>query len=68
MRTIRVDAGHWKTDLDIYKGILPAIGAPKFHGENINALTDSIIYGGINAARPPYRFCIVNTQNLPSDV
>jgi RNAse (barnase) inhibitor barstar len=68
MRTIDLDATTWKTIDDFYDALLSAIGAPKIHGRNLNALTDSMIWGGINAVEPPYTIVISGAANLPKDV
>ena len=52
MRIIELDATKWKTYDDFYNAPLPSIGAPKWHGQNLNALVDSMIWGGINAVDP----------------
>jgi RNAse (barnase) inhibitor barstar len=54
MRIIELDASNWTTVLDFYDALLPALGAPEWHGKNVNALVDSIVWGGINAVEPPY--------------
>ena len=41
-----VDASNWKTKLDLYRDLLPAIGAPKWHGWSVDALIDSMVWGG----------------------
>jgi hypothetical protein len=68
MRIIELDAGLWRKVTDFYDAILPAIGAPYWHGRNLNALVDSMVFGGVNALDPPYAVRIVNTDNLPDDV
>jgi RNAse (barnase) inhibitor barstar len=54
MRIIELDATGWKTVHDFYNALLPEIGAPRGHGRNVNALIDSVIWGGINAIEPPF--------------
>jgi RNAse (barnase) inhibitor barstar len=68
MRVIELDARNWRTELDFYNALLAALGAPEWHGRNLNALTDSMIYGGINAVEPPYSIRIRGTQKLAKDV
>lgn len=62
-RIIEIDGQGWTTALDLYDTLLPAIGAPKEHGENINALVDSMIWGGINTLEPPYEVRIRGLRN-----
>ena len=68
MRIIELDATKWKTYDDFYNAPLPSIGAPKWHGQNLNALVDSMIWGGINAVDPPYTIRILGAATLPQDI
>jgi hypothetical protein len=34
----------------------------------MNALIDSMFYGGINGVEPPYKIWIKGTRDLPADV
>ena len=54
--------------LDFYAAMLPAIGAPAWHGESIAAINDSMIGGGINKLKPPYAVRIHNLYGTPADV
>ena len=46
-----------------------AIGAPNWHGDDINALLDSMIWHrDINELQPPYRIVLHNTAALPKKV
>lgn len=58
MQAIQLDASQWLTGLDFYAAILASLGSPDWHGQNVNALIDSMIYGGINAVKPPFRIQI----------
>jgi RNAse (barnase) inhibitor barstar len=68
MHDIELDATNWTTLDDFYKALLSKIGAPKFHGRNINALVDSMIWGGINKVEPPYTIRIRGVAQLPKGV
>jgi hypothetical protein len=68
MRIIELDATRWKTYDDFYKALLPSLGAPEWHGQNLNALVDSMIWGGINAVEPPYLVRVSGTTMLPKNV
>ena len=65
---IEVDASWWASKLDLYQAILPALGAPDWHGKNMNALIESIVGGEINVVEPPYTLRIRGTTNLPTGV
>jgi hypothetical protein len=68
VRLIRLDASGWHSVLDYYEALLAALGAPRGHGRSVNALIDSMVYGGINAVEPPYRVVISNHADLPNEV
>ncbi|HMI18340.1 MAG TPA: barstar family protein [Sphingomonas sp.] len=55
MQTVELDAATWTSALDFYDALLAALIAPKWHGKNVNALVDSMIYGRINVIEPPLR-------------
>ena len=67
-RVIDVDASQCKLRTGLYDAILPLLGAPEWCGANMNALTESIICGEINAVEPPYTLRIFGTANLPPRV
>ena len=64
MKRIELDASEW-TGLDaFYAALLPALGAPDWHGHNFNALSDSMITGDVNTLEPPYEIVLINTEGL----
>jgi RNAse (barnase) inhibitor barstar len=68
MRTIMIDGSTWTKITDFYDSILAAVGAPEWHGRSIDALIDSMIWGGINELEPPYTIRIAGTNALPKDI
>ena len=68
MRNIELDAKNWTSAVDFYSALLSSIGAPEWHGRNIDALVDSMIWGGINRVEPPYTVQIRGVEQLPGDV
>ena len=48
-------AAGWNTTDEFYTAFFDAIGAPSWHGRNLDALWDSITSGGINRVNPPFR-------------
>jgi hypothetical protein len=68
MREIDLDASKWATVLDFYDALLSALGAPDWHGRSINALIDSMIWGGINRVEPPYLIRIRGIARPPKTV
>ena len=68
MRVIEIDGSDWRTPLDALEGMLSALGAPDWHGRNLNALSESIVYGGINSLEAPFSIRIQGTKGLPESV
>jgi len=68
MKEIRLDASEWKTKDDFYDALLPALGAPAWHGRNLDALNDSISSDEINEVSLPFRFLLVGTKRVPSEL
>ena len=50
-----------KSEEAFFEVFLPQVSAPEWHGNNLNALRDSIVTGDINAIEPPYT--IINRNN-----
>ena len=53
MQEIHLNASDWSTKEDFYTDLLPQLGAPAWHGHNLDALMDGIS-GDINTLEPPY--------------
>jgi RNAse (barnase) inhibitor barstar len=68
MRVIELNAKNWRTWQDFYDALLTALGAPKGHGRNLNALIDSMAWGGMNAVGTPYTIRISGAEKLSKDV
>jgi RNAse (barnase) inhibitor barstar len=60
MKELILDGACWRTKDDIYDAFFKAVGAPKWHGRNFNALIDSIEHGDINDIEVPYRLLVKN--------
>lgn len=58
MKEIVLNGSTWKTENDFYVAFLAAVGAPVWHGHNLDALNDSIGSGGINKIEPPFTVAI----------
>ncbi len=54
MLEIVLDGANWRTRDDFYEDFLKAVGAPGWHGRNLDALNDSIGAGSINEVEIPY--------------
>jgi RNAse (barnase) inhibitor barstar len=65
MKIIRLDASAWRSQNDFYSALLPELGAPAWHGRNLDALEESLRDGDINAVEPPFRVVVTGA---PSDM
>ena len=68
MRVIELNAKNWRTWQDFYEALLAALGAPEGHGRNLNALIDSMVWGGMNAVEAPYTIRISGAEKLSKDM
>ncbi len=64
MHLIELDATGWRRPEHFYRALLPALGAPNWHGHNLDAINDSIFEGGINAVEPPFRIVVTGTSHV----
>jgi RNAse (barnase) inhibitor barstar len=64
MSLIHLDAGAWQGREDMWRALLAALGAPDWHGPNLDALYDGLV-AGENRIRPPLSIEIVATAALP---
>jgi len=64
MERIELDASGWTGLEAFYAALLPALGAPEWHGHNLNALWDSMVTGDINTLEPPYEIVLINCEGL----
>jgi RNAse (barnase) inhibitor barstar len=68
VQCVDLDASAWTSALDFYEALLTTLGAPRWHGRNINALVDSMVFGGINEIMPPYVVVIRGLDAAPAEV
>jgi RNAse (barnase) inhibitor barstar len=57
---IRLDARGWTDVESFYGAFLAAVDAPAWHGHSLDALSDSLIGGGINGIEPPFAIEILS--------
>ena len=62
MRELILDGTNWTNSDDVYDAFFRAVGAPEWHGRNLDALNDSIANGSINEVEVPYRLIITNYE------
>jgi RNAse (barnase) inhibitor barstar len=67
MPEIILDAADWKCADDVYNAFFAAVGAPSWHGRNLDALNDSIATGEINKVEVPYRLIVRNAASAGPD-
>lgn len=68
MPIIELDTASWRSIHDFYHALLASLGAPDWHGRNLNALIDSMIWGGINKLEPPYTVRIREVSTVAPDI
>lgn len=66
-KTIVLDGSSWQSTTDFFAALLPCLGAPAWHGHNLDALDDSL-YGGINKVEPPFTVIVRGAEKLPADM
>lgn len=64
MRELTLDGSTWHTRDDVYDAFFKAVGAPDWHGRNLDALNDSIANGDINKIEVPYRLIIRHYDSI----
>ncbi len=62
-----MDGRLWQTANDFYTAYLTAVGAPDWHGRNLDALWDSLTGGDINRRNPPFRVRIAGLTEMGGD-
>jgi RNAse (barnase) inhibitor barstar len=67
MQEIVLAGAQWTTPNDFYNALLPRLGAPDWHGHNLDALWDSITGGDIKLVNPPFRIQISGIDVMPAD-
>lgn len=64
MDDIHLDGRSWQSADDFYAAYLRAVGAPEWHGHNLDALWDSLTGGDINQRNPPFRIRILGLGQM----
>ncbi len=64
VKEILLTSQGWKNAEDFYDAFFKAVGAPKWHGRNLDALRDSIGTGSINELEVPYIIRITGTERM----
>lgn len=53
---------------EFYKVFLPQVDAPEWHGENLDALNDSVVTGDVNGINPPYKITNLNVSSAHEQI
>jgi RNAse (barnase) inhibitor barstar len=64
MKELVLNGAEWATKDDVYDAFFRAVGAPEWHGRNLDALADSISGGSINQVEVPYRLVIKSYDTI----
>ena len=62
---ILIDWSELNSEEAFYKSVLEQLGAPAWHGHNLDALWDSVGVGQINGVEPPYRIVMRGVRHVP---
>ena len=68
MKRLCIDLSECQTIDSIYTALLSELGAPSWHGRNLDALWDSITDGDINKIKPPYYVEVQGADRLPLEL
>jgi RNAse (barnase) inhibitor barstar len=68
VKEIDLDASTGRSRDDFYDALLPRLGAPPWHGRNLDALNDSLGGDNINAVRAPYVINISHSADASGEV
>jgi RNAse (barnase) inhibitor barstar len=64
MQLLELDASRWSGQKHFFEALLPKLGAPAWHGHNLDAVQDSIFTGGINEIEPPFHIKVLGVEHL----
>ena len=68
VESVDLDGTTWMRADDFYSAYLAAVGAPEWHGRNLDAVWDSLTGGDIKQRNLPYRVRIKGTSRMSADV
>jgi len=63
-KEIVLEGAGWRTQADFYDAFFLAVGSPKTHARNLDALADSICGGQINAVDIPYTLVVRGYERM----
>ena len=64
MPKVLLDGQSWVSSDDFYEALLAALGAPSWHGRNLDALEETLRSGETNALNPPLDLAISGMESM----
>ncbi|HEY4942269.1 MAG TPA: barstar family protein [Rhizomicrobium sp.] len=64
---IALNGASWISKDDFYNALLPALGAPPFHGRNLDALEETLASDDFNEVRQPLAITIFGADQMSVD-
>jgi RNAse (barnase) inhibitor barstar len=64
---IELDGSSWQTKEDFYLALLSALGAPEWHGHNLDAMEETLRGGDINRVNPPLSITFFGSQEMGAE-
>ena len=61
---IELFGANWNTKADFYTDLLRALQAPGWHGQNLDALNETLRSGDTNGMNPPLQITIFGSQQM----
>lgn len=68
MQHFKIQVGSDDNRASVYEKLLSALGAPDWHGHNLDALWDTVSGDDINSVRAPYRIDVVVMSDPSAEV
>lgn len=68
MKHILIDVSECQTPDAFYMALLSKLGAPGWHGHNLDALWDSLTDGDINEITPPFCVEVRGRERVPAEL
>ena len=68
MSEIHLSGKEWRNPDNFWDDFLSAVGAPKWHGRNLDALSESISSHSFSRAGTPYRIVVSGVRDLPKSI
>lgn len=66
-QVIELDGAKWQSKDDFYVALLGAVGAPDWHGHNLDAIEETLREGDINRVNPPLMITIFGSQQMGAE-